>query len=1187
MTARPATIAQYAAAALAAGMAVLVAVLPMPAAVPSAGAPAAAAGPVRIVLPLGRAAYQTNEMIDVAVVRTGAAALAKGGLVLTLTAEDGSKTTCTFAAPAAAAGADGKAQSTEHLHLNGWLLRPGRYVIDVACDGAAAKAEIDAFSHVRKSSFRVVDWGSRAAGPLMEVLREDGMGFNTVLGEFRVGKMANVEACIRGGLDFMQVCTMSGAHQMDLRTECDWSDPYVLGGGVARGVQQAFISRTAPNCLGVHFYDEPGLTWGGRIMSPFTVPSQERSYKAAFAAEPFPVEKVDPKDPAARAAWSQWQKWHESFMDAAWKHSAFGVRCVRDDFLPITQSVYGFTAYADGYYFNVVRSLPLISGHGGYSDGVGGFFYTLLHMEYGRARDMNKPYWYLPSWYKMDSDQYRIEQYLSFACGIQGMMKPPDHEIHKPATCQDADGIVEANKIQARLGTIFNEMPTTRPPVAVLYSMSQLLDAEMTGIAEANAAGGEKRDYNRASYEGGGHTRGASSMNLIASKMIQVPMLPVVDEDILDGTVARNHKVLVLPAVDSLEAPVLAAVEAYIQGGGVVLVSDDSKVQIKGVTKVGVPLDRDYYFKGGQQWKAQDGTYWKLQSPAAYQKMVAPYAKALAARLKSAGIEPVFECDNPAIVPGRQGQGDIEYLFAVNSASDPAVGMCATIPAEATIGLADDGRPVYDAICGGVAAEFAKAGGKLTAKLRFGGGGMRAFARTRSAIGAVQATTPVQQADFTLKDNPIRVEIGAVLMGADGRILAGPAPLAVQVIDPLGTVRYDLLRATNRGVFRMVLPLAANDPAGQWKVVVRELLSGKEDTTTFQFAAAASCGALATATPRAVYFGNDRENIFRFFKLHKDVTIVVGTGAYDQAAAERLTGVLAPWGVRCKTMLAAEAAKPHAVPAEAQKTWCGLDAGRPDPARPAVSQVGFNVDGPAILLGTPQDNPLIAFAAAKGFLPYAASPDFPGRGRGYIAWQADATGYFNQESIALIAYDEAGMAEAVGSVYECAAGIDPLMAMAPATVVVQAVKQAPPPPATLKVAWSVALNDRVLGMKAEGGKCTVVTNDGSVAEIADGKLASSKVVGVKEAIELAKAMKGEPAKAPPVKAPGLIVKHVLAMEGGTVAVAFWGGMLMVTDAEGNVKAQRMLPNDIGALAQAGGRLIVGLADGQAVALDLK
>ena len=63
--------------------------------------------------------------------------------------------------------------------------------------------------------------------------------------------------------------------------------------------------------------------------------------------------------------------------------------------------MYGFSAYADGYYFNVVRSLPLISGHGGYSDGQTGIYYPAWHMEYGRMRDLNKPYWYLPSWYCM------------------------------------------------------------------------------------------------------------------------------------------------------------------------------------------------------------------------------------------------------------------------------------------------------------------------------------------------------------------------------------------------------------------------------------------------------------------------------------------------------------------------------------------------------------------------------------------------------------------------------------------------------------------------------------------------------------------------------------------------------------------------------------------------------------------
>src|SRR6185437_4206287 len=148
-------------------------------------------------------------------------------------------------------------------------------------------------------------------------------------------------------------------------------DPNVLGGGIARGVAQAFISRTAPNAIGVHLYDEPGLTWGGRTNSPFTVPAQEQSYKAAFGTDPFPIEKVNPTDPASNAAWTHWQDWHESFMDAAWKASNFAISHADPDLLTITQSVYGLTAYADGYYFNVVRSLPVISGHGGYSDGTG------------------------------------------------------------------------------------------------------------------------------------------------------------------------------------------------------------------------------------------------------------------------------------------------------------------------------------------------------------------------------------------------------------------------------------------------------------------------------------------------------------------------------------------------------------------------------------------------------------------------------------------------------------------------------------------------------------------------------------------------------------------------------------------------------------------------------------------------
>src|SRR5437879_4143629 len=88
---------------------------------------------IKILLPLGRVAYQTNEWIDVSVVRTRADGLSKGQLVLTLTGANGSKLDFTFALKAAV----GKpAVATEHLHVNGYHLRPGKYTVQVAADGA-------------------------------------------------------------------------------------------------------------------------------------------------------------------------------------------------------------------------------------------------------------------------------------------------------------------------------------------------------------------------------------------------------------------------------------------------------------------------------------------------------------------------------------------------------------------------------------------------------------------------------------------------------------------------------------------------------------------------------------------------------------------------------------------------------------------------------------------------------------------------------------------------------------------------------------------------------------------------------------------------------------------------------------------------------------------------------------------
>ena len=113
--------------------------------------------------------------------------------------------------------------------------------------------------------------------------------------------------------------------------------------------------------------------------------------------------------------------------------------------------------------------------------------------------------------------------------------------------------------------------------------------------------------------------------------------------------------------------------------------------------------------------------------------------------------------------------------------------------------------------------------------------------------------------------------------------------------------RHELYRATKLGQFQATLPLAANDPAGKWTGHVQtRSVKHRETATTFHYTPPVRRRALAGATPRAVYFGNDRDNIFRFARLHHDVTIVKGTALSTTAAAQRLVEVLEPWGVSAR-----------------------------------------------------------------------------------------------------------------------------------------------------------------------------------------------------------------------------------------------------------------------------------------------
>ena len=551
------------------------------------------------------------------VVRQAKPALAAGDLAVRVEGAEGSRLSFTFAVPAVPV-ASGEARRTEHLHLGGRLLRPGHYAVEVSADGATAKTDLDVFTHLRKSSFRLVVWGGRAVGKQQLVEGEDSLGFNLFQGNPGGDDAANF---IRAGVDFMANCTMSGAHQMDLRQECDWSDPYVTRGGTRRVVRRAFLDRTKPNVIGVHFYDEPGLTWQKDPKTgentPHAVPSQARAFANAFGKPPLSYHDVKPDNPEDAARWRHWALWKLGFMDVAWKEASFGVARVRPDYLSVTQSQYGWTAFTDGYYFNVTHSLPVVSGHGGYDDYGLGYFNPSWTLEMARARDFRKPCWYLPTWYgNTPADRFRLEQYLSFMTNIQGLMTPPDIDPFDPASKPAAEGVVESNKLMARLGTVFTQMPVTRPPVAMLYSMSDNIYQQTRDMQMNYAHATRQRRHLPFTY--------------LAGKITHRQFLGVVEEDVLDGTLAANHKAVILTSLDYLAPKVVAALEDFAAHGGLVLMTSDCKVRVKGAENLGTVghlPDEEIVAKLNKEGKYQDAA--KYQTVGKLFEGASPLAKAL------------------------------------------------------------------------------------------------------------------------------------------------------------------------------------------------------------------------------------------------------------------------------------------------------------------------------------------------------------------------------------------------------------------------------------------------------------------------------------------------------------------------------------------------------------------------------
>ncbi len=583
---------------------------------------------------------------------------------------------------------------------------------------------------------------------------------------------------------------------------------------------------------------------------PHNIPAQDRAYKFAYGVDSPRWNEVKKDEPASVNAWMARSQWKLSFIESAWRAMDEKVRVICPDYLTVNQHMYAWYAYGDGYYTNVGRRLSVLNGHGG--DDAGDGYFPAVYLAMGRARNYDKPAWYMPTFTStLSSIMAKNEHYQTFMHSAGIMVPLWESSLAK---AKSSTGLVESNKLFARLGTILEHLPATRSQVAVLYSLSHALHEQ--------AANNIMDGYN------GGYQREKTTTVINAGQVAHYDIQPVVEEEVLDGTLSANYRAIILTGITYLDPRVVTALEAYAAHGGVVLCSDDCPVKIAGARPLGT-VD-DYSFAEGQRLWGRglgDGTG-VLDNAFSQLDDALATAKTIGTALTRAGIAPILGCNEPEVWVTRQADGDVEYLFTDNAKLDriysdlyPGAGYEDALDAvSTTLHLPNDGRPVYDAVLGGPAPFVAK-GKELAAVVSYGPGQLRVFARTARPIGGVYVQLPVITNDTLKEDTPLTLHCAAEVHDTAGQVLNGAIPLRIVVTDALGDVRYDLYRATEHGLLALALPLAVNDPAGTWQITVTELLGNMAGSATFTYRPTAQFGAIAGAVPRAITFADDRDNI--------------------------------------------------------------------------------------------------------------------------------------------------------------------------------------------------------------------------------------------------------------------------------------------------------------------------------------
>jgi len=290
----------------------------------------------------------------------------------------------------------------------------------------------------------------------------------------------------------------------------------------------------------------------------------------------------------------------------------------------------------------------------------------------------------------------------------------------------------------------------------------------------------------------------------------QIPVEMVSEEEILAGRL-KQYQILILPNILVMRNSVYRKIEEYIKQGGIVYYDTSTEVQIPGAKKL--DFNSTDYFR-----YLMDNSYrrawWDILAfhrikAEEIKKVLYPIVKPFAISESSDLI--IKECEG----------GGLTYLWIINADMENA--------REVVLKLRGKYLHVNDILsCKFLPTVYSEKEAVTRFSLGLAPGAGKLLALYPERIETIEINLP----EKARRKEELAIEI--LLFDRNKKILGGLQPVEIRLIDPQGKEsEYGGYFAFENGRKELKYRIAKNDPIGKWKVLVKELGSGKSKEKIF------------------------------------------------------------------------------------------------------------------------------------------------------------------------------------------------------------------------------------------------------------------------------------------------------------------------------------------------------------------